>query len=103
MKTVKSHTLLASALGAALVAALSGSAFAMDPDEERLIRDGWKPQYASPLYEGTSLNVGAQGELGFESPRSGPRNDAARGSEGTSMRGDSELGFTDPRPGESSY
>lgn len=105
MKTLKSHTLLSSVLGAALVAALSTPAFAMDPDEAEIVRHGWKPQVEAAPYEGTSLTVSDDGELGFDDPRAGDSSYSAVAYQGTSMRADDdgELGFTDPRPGESSY
>lgn len=67
MKTHESRTLLAGLLGISLAAALSGPAFAMDPDEEQLVRYGWKPQIEAAPYV------------------------------------DGEPGFTDPRPGDSTY
>lgn len=107
MKTLKSHTLLSSVLGAALVTALSAPVFAMDPDEAEIVRHGWKPQVEAAPYEGTSLTVGEDGELGFDDPRAGDSTYSSTAYQGTSMRADSdndgELGFTDPRPGESSY
>ncbi|OJZ19719.1 MAG: hypothetical protein BGP21_03055 [Thiobacillus sp. 65-29] len=100
MKTHEFHTLRLGLLGATLAAAVSGGAFAMDPDEAQLIRHGWQPQ-AEVAYTGTD------GELGFDDPRPGSSSHAAPAYQGTSMRADAEnadtLGFTDPRPGDSSY
>jgi hypothetical protein len=105
MKTIQSHTLLSSVLGAALVTALSAPVFAMDPDEAEIVRYGWKPQVEAVPYEGTSLTVSQDGELGFDDPRAGDSSYSAVAYQGTSLRSeaDGELGFTDPRPGDSSY
>lgn len=95
MKTHESRTLLTSFLGIALAAAFSGAAFALDPNEEQLVRHGWNP------YIETAPNE--DGELGFSDPRAGDSSYATAAYQDTSMRANAKKEggprFAEPRPG----
>ena len=106
MKTVKFHTLTAGVVGAALLTALPGAALAMDPDEAELIRHGWNPAIATSAeaasaspYIGTSLQHAEDSQLGFTDPRPGQGDYVLGSYRDTPMKSmaDGELGFDDPR------
>lgn len=99
MKTHASHPLLAGLLGVALTAAFSGAVSAMDPDGARLVNQGWVPHSETASH--------ADGNPGSNDPCASSSSYVAAAYQGTSMRANAEnegeLGFTDPRPGDSSY